>query len=112
MGLFFVLKLTEKISMVDDLLLRRSRVASVYKQDLARLGIPMSTIPTIIAAADKASAELQKELGDGGASVALAIALGRLCAATGLDLEHVVAMVDIANRETRAELDRGSNRAA
>lgn len=94
-------------------LLRMQRsVARITREDLFRLGIPMSKITTITEAADKTCAELTKELGGNAASVALAIALGKLCAEGGLDLDHMMAMVELSNRETRAEIDRGNGCAA
>jgi len=72
----------------------------------------MSKITTIVDAAGKTASELTAQLGGNAASVALAIALGRLCAEAGIDLDHLVAMVEVSNRETRAELDRGNTCAA
>jgi hypothetical protein len=66
----------------------------------------MSKNTTIIEAADKATTALCKQLGDDAASCALAIALGKLCAETGLSLDAVIAMAEISHRETSARMER------
>lgn len=66
----------------------------------------MSKINTIMDSADAATAELRKKLPAEAATAALAIALGRAAAESGLSLDHVLEMAAIANREKRSELDR------
>lgn len=78
----------------------------ITQQDLDRLAITVAK-NTILHAADKAKGELNKELGSDAASVALAVALGKLCAESGLSVHEVVAMVELTHREHLAEIDNG-----
>ena len=75
----------------------------------ARLNLvsDMAKTDNIIDAADKARGELREQLGGDGASVALALALGRLCAEAGIDVADVVGVVEVAHRESKLELARG-----
>lgn len=90
----------------------RSWSVMVVCRDLALLGIPVSKINTIMDGADAAVEELCKQLSPEAASAALAIALGRQCATSGVDLHQVIAMAEIANREALAEQDRAVIEAA
>jgi len=78
----------------------------ITQEDLDRLVITVAK-HTILYAADKARDELNKALGSDAASVALAVALGKLCAESGLSLHEVVAMVELTHREHLAEIDHG-----
>jgi len=65
----------------------------------------MSQIASITGAADKARDDLREQLGGDAASVALALALGKLCAESGVSLSEAIAVVEIAHRESKLELD-------
>lgn len=89
-----------------SLLPNRSFVVRIFSVHLLRLRIPVKTINTILDNADETVANLRKQLSGEAASVALAVALGRACAESGVDLQQVLAMAEIANREARAEQAR------
>lgn len=77
---------------------------TVCQDDLTRLGLTVST-KTILTAADHARDSLRDELGRDAATTALAVALGRLCAESGLSLAEAVALVEITHREAVAEAE-------
>jgi len=79
--------------------------------DLKRLDITVAK-NTILNASDKARCDLQTELGGDAASVALAVALGKLCAESGLSLSEAMAVVEVTHRERLVEIDNGSAVAA
>jgi len=97
--------------MIKRCLYPRSSSDTVSQGDLTRLGI-MANINTILGAANHAAAELREQLGGDAASAALAIALGKLCAQTGIDLSSMIAMVELTHRETCAERPNGLDQIA
>ena len=66
----------------------------------------MKKINSIIAGAAEARTHLEGDLGADAASVALALALGRLCAESGLSLADCTALVELTHREALAEKER------
>ncbi len=66
----------------------------------------MASIDNILDASSRALAQLEASLRDGeDVSVALSIALGRICATKHLDIQHVVAVTETVYRETCAEME-------
>jgi hypothetical protein len=59
------------------------------------------TPTNILSAADKARAELREQLGSGNAGIALAVALGRVSAETGIPLSELVAMAEVARDDAK-----------
>lgn len=90
---------------------RSAALMVVIRDLLSFLRIPVAKINSIMDGADKAVADLRKQLSGDATSAALAIALGRACAEAGIDLHTVVAVAEIANREAKAELDREASAA-
>lgn len=78
-------------------LLSRSQAAKVCPAMLEKIN-------TILGAAKSTSRELQEQFGGDGASVALAAALGRLCAEAGINLSDALAIAEVAHREASSEL--------
>jgi hypothetical protein len=84
----------------------------LLRATLRRKRIPMSKLESITGAADRAKTELREQLGGDAASVALAIALGKLCAESGVSLADALAMAEVTHREVSAEQARGAATAA
>ena len=91
------------ISPLTDLKLRAT---------LRRKRISMSKRETIAEFAHSATQLAQKQLGADAGSVALALALGKLCAESGVPLADVLAMAEVAHREVSAEQARVATPAA
>jgi len=79
---------------------------------LRKYRIPMTKLDSIIGAANDTRTTLAGQLGDDAAAVALAVALGKLCAESGGDLGRVLALVEVSHRETSAEAERVADGAA
>lgn len=69
----------------------------------------MASLDNILNASDRALLGLRESLpSDESVSVALSIALGRLCAERGISITDVVNMVEVCARETTAELQHAA----
>jgi hypothetical protein len=100
------------LTVISEPLPARLIGATLLMRDMARLGIQMTKAKTILSEASRACDELRERLGGDGASVALALALGKLCAENGLEVAALLGMVEVSARETQLELDRGRSVAA